>query len=221
MDISQRGRAVALSFLSPLPELRRWSRDFLLHVLPPSFPPPRPRCLTVSLFHAVSIVRRSTFCLSVPPFFPRFSLVQHSSSVFSLARLFHLHYLYLYFHPLPPLPPISRLADELNRAGGPPYFCLASRVHSPCHCSDCDRTETSWALLLVERTIYRTELARRETKEELREFARRVAIGPALSFGLVDTRPRFVSHRASSFLFPSASDEFCRRFRYVSELFRI
>lgn len=71
---------------------------------------------------------------------------------------------------------ISRLADELNRAGGPPYFCLAGRVHSPRHCSDCDRTETTWALLLAERTIYRIELAR-ETKEKLRICNCNVAIG--------------------------------------------
>lgn len=140
--------------------------------------------------------------------------------MFSLARLFLLHYLYLYFYPLPPLPPISRLADELNRAGGPPYFCLASRVHSPCHCSDCDRTETSWALLLVERTIYRTELARRETKEELREFATsRYWPLRFPSVSLTPVRDLFLTERALSS--PSASDEFCRRFRYVSELFRI
>lgn len=120
MDISQRGRAVALSFLSPLPELRRWSRDFLL-LAPVSF---------------VSLV--PPLLLSFPPL---------SSYVFL-------------FRPLP----ISRLTDGLNRAGGPPYFYLAGRVHSPRHCSDCDQTETSWALLLAERTIYRIQLAREHGK---------------------------------------------------------
>lgn len=83
--------------------------------------------------------------------------------------------------PLLPLLLSLELADELNRAGGPPYFCLAGRVHSPRHCSDCDRTETSWALLLAERTIYRIELVR-QTKEELRIRDCNVAIRLAAVF---------------------------------------
>lgn len=141
MDISQRRRAVALSFLSPLPELRRWSPR-----LPPPRPPPsRPPCLTVSLFFTACCTTLFSFSLR---------MIIH---IFSCSH------------------PISQLANELNRAGGPPYFCLAGRVHSPRHCSDCDRTETSWALLLAERTIYRIELAR-ETKEELQTCKCNVAI---------------------------------------------
>lgn len=149
MDISQRGRAVALSFLSPLPELRRWS---------PRLPPPRPLPLPLLL-----LAHRPSNCFSL---FHRMLY----DTVPSLSLPFdHPPRVSSYSHP------ISRLADELNRAGGPPYFCLASRVHSLRHCSDCDRTETSWALLLSERTIYRIELAR-ETKEELRTCNCNVAI---------------------------------------------
>lgn len=156
MDISQRRRAVALSFLSPLPELRRWS---------PRLPPPPP--LLCLFAHLVSN------CFSL------FSS-RAGTTLFSFSLRAIILHVSSYSHP------ISRLADELNRAGGPPYFCLAGRVHSPRHCSDCDRTETSWALLLVERTIYRIGLAR-ETKEELRICNCNVAVGPPFFFDSINT----------------------------------
>lgn len=164
MDISQRGRAVALSFLSPLPELRRWSPRLPPPVASVSLPPPR------------RLLSRARGKLSVPP--PR-PLAVFSVRVSSFSLSFSRPGRGSFSSRRPPLPfsarflfalvpPSPRLTDTspLNRAGGPPYFCLAGRVHSPRQCSDCDQTETSWALLLAERTIYRIELAR-ETGEEL------------------------------------------------------
>lgn len=86
MDISQRGRAVALSFLSPLPELRRWSpaTSTSSNLSLPLFPflvPPHPFLATQPADFSLFIVRiyrvYSAYnrCL---PFLPSlsFSLVQ-------------------------------------------------------------------------------------------------------------------------------------------------